>query len=95
MWFCVVSCHILWFTFTKAIFNVLKKKITGGTAVLLTNRLCDAVDGCASKIAALDSRTSFNDRDCRPCLCVLSQFRTIATLQSRMRAHAVLPAQVV
>lgn len=30
MWFCVVSCHILWFTFTKAIFNVLKKKITGG-----------------------------------------------------------------
>jgi hypothetical protein len=29
MWFCVVSCHILWFTFTKAIFNVIKKKITG------------------------------------------------------------------
>lgn len=31
MWFCVVSCHILWFTFTKAIFNVIKKKITGET----------------------------------------------------------------
>jgi hypothetical protein len=29
MWFCVVSCHLLWFTFTKAIFNVLKKKVTG------------------------------------------------------------------
>lgn len=32
MWFCVVSCHILWFTFTKAIFNVIKKKITGESA---------------------------------------------------------------
>jgi hypothetical protein len=29
MWFCVVSCHLLWFTFTKAIFNVLWKKVTG------------------------------------------------------------------
>lgn len=32
MWFCVVSCHILWFTFTKAILNVIKKKVTGETS---------------------------------------------------------------
>lgn len=31
MWFCVVSCHLLWFTFTKAIFNVLWKKVTGAS----------------------------------------------------------------
>lgn len=28
LWFCIVSCHLLWFTFTKALFNVLLKKIT-------------------------------------------------------------------
>jgi hypothetical protein len=22
VWFCIVSCHLLWFTFTKAVFNV-------------------------------------------------------------------------
>lgn len=43
MWFCVTSCHILWFTFTKAIFNVLKKKITGtqmSKLKMLLNDLC-------------------------------------------------------
>ena len=28
LWFCIVSCHLLWFTFTKALFNVLLRKIT-------------------------------------------------------------------
>jgi len=27
LWFCIVSCHLLWFTFTKAMINVLIKKV--------------------------------------------------------------------
>lgn len=47
MWFCVVSCHILWFTFTKAIFNVIKKKITGGRA----HKYCSYRVACAGSMA--------------------------------------------
>jgi len=25
LWFCIVSCHILWFTFTKAMINVFSR----------------------------------------------------------------------
>lgn len=42
MWFCVVSCHILWFTFTKAIFNVLKKKVTGDNTAAQLHTVSDS-----------------------------------------------------
>jgi hypothetical protein len=38
LWFCIVSCHLLWFTFTKALFNVLWKKITKRTVVFKSTK---------------------------------------------------------
>jgi hypothetical protein len=59
IWFCVVSCHILWFTFTKAIFNVLKKKITGEAA----NALCS----CISALLKLAGRVLAVSTTCQHC----------------------------
>ncbi len=45
LWFCIVSCHLLWFTFTKAQFNVLFKMVSVCACVCLggecpTHRWC-------------------------------------------------------
>jgi hypothetical protein len=45
LWFCIVSCHLLWFTFTKAIFNVLWKKITRKTVVFKSTKKKGEEDG--------------------------------------------------
>lgn len=38
LWFCIVSCHLLWFTFTKALFNVLWKKMLKRTVVFKSTK---------------------------------------------------------
>ena len=45
LWFCIVSCHLLWFTFTKALFNVLWKKITKRTVVFKSTKKKGEDDG--------------------------------------------------
>jgi hypothetical protein len=49
LWFCIVSCHLLWFTFTKALFNVLWKKITKRTVVFKSTKKKGEEDANAGK----------------------------------------------
>lgn len=45
LWFCIVSCHLLWFTFTKAVFNVLFKKMVGRVVVFKSTKKKGEDDG--------------------------------------------------
>jgi hypothetical protein len=37
VWFCSTSCHLLWFTFTKALWNIgVRNSLLGSTAGLCT-----------------------------------------------------------
>jgi hypothetical protein len=45
LWFCIVSCHLLWFTFTKAVFNVLFKKMVGKVVVFKSTKKKGEDDG--------------------------------------------------
>ena len=45
LWFCIVSCHLLWFTFTKAMLNVLVKKITKKRVVFKSTKKKGEDDG--------------------------------------------------
>jgi endoglucanase len=45
LWFCIVSCHLLWFTFTKALFNVLLRKITKRKVVFKSTKKKGEDDG--------------------------------------------------
>jgi hypothetical protein len=51
LWFCIVSCHLLWFTFTKATFNVLWKKITKKNLVFKSTKKKGEDDGRDGKKA--------------------------------------------
>jgi hypothetical protein len=51
LWFCIVSCHLLWFTFTKAMFNVLFKKITKKRVVFKSTKKKGEDDGRGGKKA--------------------------------------------
>eukprot|EP00879_Flechtneria_rotunda_P009977 GHRR01010433.1.p1 GENE.GHRR01010433.1~~GHRR01010433.1.p1 ORF type:complete len:1225 (+),score=296.26 GHRR01010433.1:1011-4685(+) len=45
LWFTIVSCHLLWFTFTKATYNVIKSKITGKVTTFKTTTKQEKNDG--------------------------------------------------
>jgi hypothetical protein len=45
LWFCIVSCHLLCFTFTKALFNVLFKKMVGKVVVFKSTKKKGEDDG--------------------------------------------------
>lgn len=45
LWFCIVACHLLWFTFTKALINVLVKKITKKRVVFKSTKKKGEDDG--------------------------------------------------
>jgi hypothetical protein len=45
LWFCIVSCHLLWFTYAKAQVNVLWKKITKKTVVFKSTKKKGEDDG--------------------------------------------------
>ena len=49
LWFCIVSCHLLWFTFTKAMLNVLFKKITKKRVVFKSTKKKGEDDGREGK----------------------------------------------
>ena len=51
LWFCIVSCHLLWFTFTKALFNVLWKKMLKRTVVFKSTKKKGEDDGKDGKKA--------------------------------------------
>jgi len=51
LWFCIVSCHLLWFTFTKALFNVLWKKAMKKTVVFKSTKKKGEEDGRDNKKA--------------------------------------------
>jgi hypothetical protein len=45
LWFCIVSCHLLWFTYAKAQVNVLWKKVTKKTVVFKSTKKKGEDDG--------------------------------------------------
>ena len=49
LWFCIVSCHLLWFTFTKALINVLFRKITKKKVVFKSTKKKGEDDGRGTK----------------------------------------------
>lgn len=49
LWFCIVSCHLLWFTFTKALVNVLFRKITKKKVVFKSTKKKGEDDGRGAK----------------------------------------------
>ncbi|GBF97993.1 six-hairpin glycosidase [Raphidocelis subcapitata] len=49
LWFCIVSCHLLWFTFTKALLNVLLRKITKKKVVFKSTKKKGEDDGRGAK----------------------------------------------
>ncbi|KIZ03555.1 hypothetical protein MNEG_4408 [Monoraphidium neglectum] len=51
LWFCIVSCHLLWFTFTKALVNVLIRKITKRKVVFKSTKKKGEDDGRGAKAA--------------------------------------------
>jgi len=40
LWFCIVSCHILWFTFTKAMINVFFRQMFNINLVFKVSYIC-------------------------------------------------------
>eukprot|EP00882_Tetradesmus_deserticola_P016806 GHRQ01017971.1.p1 GENE.GHRQ01017971.1~~GHRQ01017971.1.p1 ORF type:complete len:225 (+),score=95.27 GHRQ01017971.1:213-887(+) len=49
LWFCIVSCHLLWFTYAKAQLNVLWKKVTKKTVVFKSTKKKGEEDGRDAK----------------------------------------------
>eukprot|EP00878_Enallax_costatus_P000276 GHUV01000347.1.p1 GENE.GHUV01000347.1~~GHUV01000347.1.p1 ORF type:complete len:1266 (+),score=343.56 GHUV01000347.1:286-4083(+) len=49
LWFCIVSCHLLWFTFAKAQINVIIKKIMKKTVVFKSTKKKGEDDGRGGK----------------------------------------------